>query len=105
MDLRMSADIDAKLVEQGRKLFAGDWRFFRAPPPIETLAADGGHGGRLRGPLQCGQIEPDQCIDRPQRAGADLAYAGPRPGADLLRRPGPCRLAAGRDARLRLRIR
>src|ERR1700685_1022297 len=37
MDLRMSADIDAKLVEQGRKLFAGDWQFFWASPSIETL--------------------------------------------------------------------
>src|ERR1700728_2794794 len=37
MDLRMSADIDAKLIEQGRKLFAGDWQFFWASPSIETL--------------------------------------------------------------------
>jgi hypothetical protein len=35
----MSADIDAKLVEQGRKLFAGDWQFFWASPSIETLPA------------------------------------------------------------------
>src|SRR3954454_22121175 len=35
--LRMTADIDAKLVEQGRKLFAGDWQFFWASPSIETL--------------------------------------------------------------------
>jgi GTP-binding protein len=33
----MSADIDAKLIEQGRKLFAGDWQFFWASPSIETL--------------------------------------------------------------------
>src|SRR6478752_6129770 len=37
MDLRMNADIDAKLIEQGRKLFAGDWQFFWASPSIETL--------------------------------------------------------------------
>src|SRR4030088_1980643 len=30
-------DIDAKLIEQGRKLFAGDWQFFWASPSIETL--------------------------------------------------------------------
>src|SRR6202167_908337 len=36
-DLRMTADIDAKLVERGRKLFAGDWQFFWASPSIETL--------------------------------------------------------------------
>jgi GTP-binding protein len=35
--LRMTTDIDAKLIEQGRKLFAGDWRFIWASPSIETL--------------------------------------------------------------------
>ena len=35
--LRMTTDIDAKLTEQGRKLFAGDWQFFWASPSIETL--------------------------------------------------------------------
>jgi GTP-binding protein len=33
----MTADIDADLIEQGRKLFAGDWRFIWASPSIETL--------------------------------------------------------------------
>src|SRR5256884_9186431 len=33
----MSADIDAELIEQGRKLFAGEWRFVWASPSIETL--------------------------------------------------------------------
>ena len=33
----MTADIDAKLIEAGRKLFAGDWRFTFAAPSIETL--------------------------------------------------------------------
>src|SRR5512144_2882907 len=33
----MTADIDAKLIEQGRKLFAGDWRFVWASPSVETL--------------------------------------------------------------------
>jgi len=32
----MTADIDAKLVEAGRKLFAGDWRFAFASPSTET---------------------------------------------------------------------
>src|ERR1700692_3670199 len=35
--LRMTTDIDAKLIEQGRKLFAGDWQFFWASPSVETL--------------------------------------------------------------------
>ena len=33
----MNADIDAKLIEEGRKLFAGDWKFVWASPSIETL--------------------------------------------------------------------
>jgi len=33
----MNTDIDAKLIEQGRKLFAGDWQFVWASPSIETL--------------------------------------------------------------------
>ena len=35
--LRMTASSDAKLIEQGRKLFAGDFRFIWASPSIETL--------------------------------------------------------------------
>ena len=33
----MSAEPDAELIEQGRKLFAGDWQFFWASPSVETL--------------------------------------------------------------------
>src|ERR1700727_1440667 len=33
----MTADPDAKLIEQGRKLFAGDFTFIWASPSIETL--------------------------------------------------------------------
>ena len=69
-----------------------------------NAAADGGHGGGVRRPLQCRQIQPDQRADRAQRAGAHLAHAGPHPGTDLLRRPGRCRLPAGRHARLWLRV-
>ena len=36
--LRMTTtDIDAELIEAGRKLFAGDWHFIWASPSIETL--------------------------------------------------------------------
>src|SRR6202022_4356089 len=35
--LRMDADIDAKLLERGRLLFAGDWQFIWASPSVETL--------------------------------------------------------------------
>jgi GTP-binding protein len=33
----MTTAPDAKLIEQGRKLFAGDWQFVSASPSIETL--------------------------------------------------------------------
>src|SRR5712672_3962586 len=33
----MTADTDAKLIEEGRKLFAGEWQFVWASPSIETL--------------------------------------------------------------------
>src|SRR4029077_13590931 len=36
-NLRMTTDIDAKLIERGRKFFPGDFRFFWASPSIETL--------------------------------------------------------------------
>src|SRR5215469_14105498 len=35
--LRMTTDPDAKLIEAGRKLFAGQWKFVWASPSIETL--------------------------------------------------------------------
>jgi GTP-binding protein len=35
--LRMTLNPDAKLIEQGRKLFSGDWQFFWASPSVETL--------------------------------------------------------------------
>jgi len=33
----MTTEPDAKLIEQGRKLFAGEWQFVWASPSIETL--------------------------------------------------------------------
>jgi hypothetical protein len=33
----MTAESDAKLIEEGRKLFAGEWQFVWASPSIETL--------------------------------------------------------------------
>jgi GTP-binding protein len=33
----MIADTNADLIEQGRKMFAGDWQFFWASPSVETL--------------------------------------------------------------------
>ena len=49
----------AREIEAGRRLFAGDWRFAR--PRLRCVAAaDERARGRLCGPLQCRQIEPDQ---------------------------------------------
>src|SRR4030081_683398 len=105
----MTTNPDAKLIEQGRKLFAGDWQFIWASPSVETLPPMQGievaDSGGVRRPLQCRQIQPDQRADRPQRAGAHLAYARPHPGTDLLRRPAGSRLPAGRYARLWLCVR
>src|ERR1700751_4865683 len=36
-NLSMTTEPDAELIEAGRKLFAGDWRFAYAAPSIETL--------------------------------------------------------------------
>jgi GTP-binding protein len=36
-NLRMPPEPDAKLIDDGRKLFAGDWQFFWASPSVETL--------------------------------------------------------------------
>src|ERR1700750_3289503 len=41
----MNTEPDAKLIEQGRKLFAGDWQFFWASPPGETLPPMAGLAG------------------------------------------------------------
>jgi GTP-binding protein len=41
-NLRMTAETDAKLIEQGRKLFAGEWQFIWASPSIETLPPEAG---------------------------------------------------------------
>ena len=60
-------------------------RSSRLPPTMR-------HRDRLRRPLQCRQVEPDQRAHRPEGAGPHLAHAGPHPGAHLLRRsPRPLR--------------
>ena len=61
-------------------------------------AAGSGARSRVRRPLECRQIEPDQRADRPPVVGANLKHAGPNPGADLLSRRRPAR--AGRSAGL-----
>src|ERR1700759_864934 len=53
--LRMTAEPDAKLIEQGRKLFAGDWQFFWAAPSIETLPPMAGLGVAFPGRSNVGK--------------------------------------------------
>ena len=93
-------DFSAAEIEAGRRLFAGAWDFISAAGGLELGAADERARDCVRRPLQCRQVEPDQCADRPPRAGAHLEYARPHPGTDFLRRPGSAR--AGRHAGLRL---
>src|SRR5260370_23197898 len=51
----MTPDIDAKLIEEGRKLFAGDWQFFWASPSIETLPPIAGMGVAFAGRSNVGK--------------------------------------------------
>jgi GTP-binding protein len=99
----MTADTDAKLIEEGRKLFAGEWQFVWASPSIETLPPMTGVEVAFAGRSNVGKSSLINALTM-QRAGAHLAHAGPHPGTDLLRRSGLFRAAAGRHARLRLRL-
>ena len=71
-------------IEAGRKLFAADWQFSRRGRHARAAAADARARDRVRGPLQCRQVEPDQRAHRPQGARPHLAHARPHAGADLL---------------------
>src|SRR6195952_5684799 len=51
----MNAEPDAKLIEQGRKLFAGDWQFIWASPSIETLPPMQGMEVAFAGPSNVGK--------------------------------------------------
>src|SRR5260221_13707644 len=54
-NLRMTTETDAKLIEQGRKLFAGDWQFIWASPSIETLPPMAGLEGAFAGRSNVGK--------------------------------------------------
>ncbi|HEX3116790.1 MAG TPA: ribosome biogenesis GTP-binding protein YihA/YsxC [Bradyrhizobium sp.] len=51
----MTSEPDAKLIEQGRKLFAGDWQFLWASPSIETLPPMAGMEVALAGRSNVGK--------------------------------------------------
>ncbi len=101
---RMPAEIADRLHRTGAPRLRRRLAVHRGFRLARCAAADGRHGGGVRRPLQCRQVQPDQRADRPQRAGTHLAHAGADAGTDLL--PGTAALgpAAGRHAGLRLRL-
>ena len=54
----MTTDIDAGLIEEGRKLFAGDWRFVWAAPSIATLPPMAGLEVAFAGRSNVGKSSP-----------------------------------------------
>jgi len=90
----MTAETDLRsLIEQGRKLFAGDWQFIWAYALDRNPAAGSGLEWRFCRTLQRRQIQPHQRPEPPRRAGADLAHARRFQEFDLLRRTRKCRLS------------
>jgi GTP-binding protein len=80
----MTTDADAKLIEQGRKLFAGDWQFFWASPSIETLPPMGGIEVAFAGRSNVGK---SSLINALTGRSAHLPHPRAHPGADLFPRP------------------
>ena len=101
----MSADDDAKLIEQGRKLFAGDWQFFWASPSIETLPPMAGMEVAFAGRSNVGKSSLINALTGRNA----LARTSHTPGRtqELIFFEGPDNAGspAGRHARLRLRLR
>ena len=70
--------------EFARKLFGGALRFLLGHRRHQQPAAAKPAGDRLRRPLQCRQIEPDQRADQPQGPGPRQQHAGAHPRDQFL---------------------
>ena len=79
----------------------GSLRFHLGRDNSGKPAAGKAERGRLCRPLQCRQVQPGQCADRPQKPGAGVADARRHPPDQFLQSGGPA--DAGRPARLWLR--
>ena len=62
----------------------GALRFLLGHRRHQQPAAAEPAGNRLRRPLQCRQVEPDQCADQPQRPGPRQPHAGAHPRDQFL---------------------
>ena len=100
----MTAETDAKLIEEGRKLFAGDWQFVWASPSIETLPPMAGMEVAFAGRSNVGKSSLINALTGRNA----LARTSHTPGRtqELIFFDGPDKagLAAGRHARLWLRL-
>src|SRR6202166_5102799 len=90
---------DAKLLEQGRLLFAGDWQFIWASPSIETLPPMAGTEVAFAGRSNVGKSSLINALTgrnalartshTPGRTQALIFFDGPeRPGVRLVDMPG-----------------
>jgi GTP-binding protein len=94
----MTPDTDAKLIEAGRKLFAGDWRFTFAAPSIETLPPMAGLEVAFAGRSNVGKSSLINALTgrnnlartshTPGRTQELIFFEGPNAGLRLVDMPG-----------------
>src|SRR5215831_14952562 len=96
--LRMTTEPDAELIEAGRKLFAGDWRFTFAAPSIETLPPMAGIEVAFAGRSNVGKSSLINALTgrnslartshTPGRTQELIFFEGPNAGLRLVDMPG-----------------